>query len=286
MKLITSNEQLLTLIPNTVTAVKREAALFDKMTPFLSATEEWLSDNFTSADVLSVISNLEASHTTRMLATQIVAYDAFYRAIPHLDVILTPNGFGIVSNSNVAPASKERVDRLMASLIERRDRLLMQFIRLLVGIEGWTESEQGRFFSATMFPNLEVTLRFPRPVSGSRWEKYLALRDAVIPIEELFATQYLSKELLEVLRSEVLTGQYRSKTHRTVCCILQTVELRCLASSDPTASMHFEHGDLSDIVNTIRNKPEEFPEWHSSATAELYSPPVFENKKESKGYWF
>ena len=285
MKLITSNEQLLTLLPNTVTAVKGESALFDKMTPFLSATEEWLSDNFTSADVLSVIGNLEASHTTRMLAAQIVAYDAFHRAIPHLDVILTPNGFGIVSNSNVAPASKERVERLMASLLEHRDRLLMQITPLLTALNGWTESEQGRFFSATMFPNMEVTLRFPKP-SGSRWEKYLALRDAVIPVEEFFATQYLSRELLEVLRSEVLTGQFRSKTHRTVCRILQAVELRCLASSDPTASMHFEHGDLSDIVNTIRNSPEEFPEWHASATAELYNPAIFENKKESKGYWF
>ena len=285
MKLITSNEQLLSLLPNTVTTVKGEAELFDKMTPFLSATEKWLSDNFTSEEGLSVISDLEATHTTRTLAAQIVAYDAFYRAIPHLDVILTPNGFGIVSNSNVAPASKERVERLMASLLEHRDRLLMQITPLLTALNGWTESEQGRFFSATMFPNMEVTLRFPKP-SGSRWEKYLALRDAVIPVEEFFATQYLSRELLEVLRSEVLTGQFRSKTHRTVCRILQAVELRCLASSDPTASMHFEHGDLSDIVNTIRNSPEEFPEWHASATAELYNPAIFENKKESKGYWF
>lgn len=285
MKLITSNEQLLSLLPNTVATVKGETELFDKMTPFLSVTEKWLSDNFTSEEGLSVISDLEATHTTRTLAAQIVAYDAFYRAIPHLDVILTPNGFGIVSNSNVAPASKERVDRLMASLLEHRDRLLMQFMRLLVGIEGWTESEQGRFFSATMFPNMEVTLRFPKP-SGSRWEKYLALRDAVIPVEEFFATQYLSKELLEVLRSEVLTGQFRSKIHRTVCRILQAVELRCLSSSDPTASMHFEHVDLSDIVNTIRNSPDDFPEWHASATAELYNPAIFENKKDYQGYWF
>ena len=47
-----------------------------------------------------------------------------------------------------------------------------------------------------------------------------------------------------------------------------------------------EHDALFDIVNTIRDNPEEFPEWHSSATAELYAPAVFENKKESLGYWF
>ena len=33
-------------------------------------------------------------------------------------------------------------------------------------------------------------------------------------------------------------------------------------------------------------KPEEFPEWHNSDTAKLFSPPIFENKKSNKGYWF
>ena len=90
------------------------------MTPFLSATEKWLEDNFTSEEVMSAIADLEASHTTRILVCQIAACDAFLRAIPHLDVILTPSGFGIVSNSNIAPASRERVERLMASLLEHR----------------------------------------------------------------------------------------------------------------------------------------------------------------------
>jgi hypothetical protein len=285
MMLISSNEQLLTLIPNTLTTAKGEVPLYDKMVPFLSATEEWLADNITSEAVLTAIGDLEVSHPTRILTCQIIAYDAFYRAIPQLDVILTPNGFGIVSNSNIAPASKERIERLMASLLEHRDRLLMQMMTILPAISGWTESEQGRFFSVTMFPNLEVTLRFPKSTE-SRWEKFLALREAAIPVEEFFAKQYLSKELLEVLRSEVLTRQFRSETHRTICRMLQAIEMRCLSYNDPSASMHFQHGDLSNIVNTIRNNPEEFPEWHSSPTAELYNPAIFENKKESKGYWF
>lgn len=89
-----------------------------------------------------------------------------------------------------------------------------------------------------------------------------------------------------MFRSEVLTGQYRSTRHQSVCRILQAVEVRCLSNSDPTASMHFEHDALFDIVNSIRDNLEEFPQWHSSATAELYAPAVFENKKESLGYWF
>ena len=43
---------------------------------------------------------------------------------------------------------------------------------------------------------------------------------------------------------------------------------------------------LLDIVNTLRSHPEEFPQWHTSPTAALFTPPIFENKKENKGYWF
>ena len=57
----------------------------------------------------------------KVTMARIVAFDAFRNAIPHLDLILTPNGFGIVNNSSIAPASKERVERLIASLLSNRD---------------------------------------------------------------------------------------------------------------------------------------------------------------------
>ena len=41
-----------------------------------------------------------------------------------------------------------------------------------------------------------------------------------------------------------------------------------------------------DIVNYIRQRHEAYPEWHNSATAQLFSPPVFKNKKNAAGYFF
>lgn len=62
----------------------------------------------------------------------------------------------------------------MSSLLFNRDRILMQLMHLIPSLPGWTESEQGRFFSATMFPNMDITLHFNLDTE-SRWEKYLAL---------------------------------------------------------------------------------------------------------------
>ena len=44
--------------------------------------------------------------------------------------------------------------------------------------------------------------------------------------------------------------------------------------------------DIIDVVNHIRCNPDLFPEWHASETAKLFSPPIFKNKKEAKGYFF
>jgi hypothetical protein len=40
------------------------------------------------------------------------------------------------------------------------------------------------------------------------------------------------------------------------------------------------------LVNYIRSNIDIFPEWAASKTAELYSPPVFKNDKNSTGYFF
>ena len=136
-----------------------------------------------------------------------------------------------------------------------------------------------------MFPNIDVTSRLTRQ-PGGRWEHYLTVRKQLIPMEEFFAVQYISKELLQVFRDESQSGNYRTSQHKYLCNLLRAVEVRCLKTTDPTSAMYFEHTTLVDIVNTIRNNPEDFAEWHSSKTAELYSPEIFVNKKTDKGYWF
>ena len=246
---------------------------------------KWLIDNFCPKEIFDDIAERPDNNITKVTMARIVAFDAFRNAVPHLDLILTPNGFGIVNNSNIAPASKERVERLIASLLSNRDDEIEHLIALLVQEDGWAQSDQGRFFASTMFPNIDVTSRLTRQ-PGGRWEQYLTVREQLIPMEEFFAVQYISKELLSVFRDESQSGNYRTSQHKYLCNLLRAVEVRCLKTTDPTSAMYFEHTTLVDIVNTIRNNPEDFAEWHASETAKLYEPKIFENKKCDKGYWF
>ena len=47
---------------------------------------------------------------------------AAWDALPHLDLTLTENGFAVVSNQHVAPASAERVERLREHLRQQKSR--------------------------------------------------------------------------------------------------------------------------------------------------------------------
>ena len=94
MLLITNNEQLTALLPNIAVTVQGETPpLIDKLAPFLNASENWVNDTFLSSAIFAEIATRQDTGTLRAITTQVVVYEAFRRALPHLDVVLTPNGF-------------------------------------------------------------------------------------------------------------------------------------------------------------------------------------------------
>lgn len=62
---------------------------------------------------------------------QTVCLSAFLGVLRQLDLVLTPTGFGVVSNDNLTPASKMRVDALEAQLRTRYDKALALTLHLL-----------------------------------------------------------------------------------------------------------------------------------------------------------
>ena len=159
MTLIQNENELRRYIPNAFTTVKGETPLLQKLTPYLESAELWLKQYFTGGVMFEAVQSL---------ATHIVVNKAMRQAVPSLDLVLTPNGFGIVSNSNIAPASKERVERLIASLESERDNYIEQLLPLLVQSEEWRGTEQYCFFTSTLFPN--ITLATLCGYHTNRWK--------------------------------------------------------------------------------------------------------------------
>lgn len=285
MLIIKSNELLLQYIPNTIATVKGEVSLFDKMTPFLELSEKWFADNILSKPVLEDIAGSEMGVIHNLLC-QAIVYDAFHNAVPSLDLVLTPNGFGIVSNSNIAPASKERVERLMENLINMRDKAIESILIELRDNEQWLATEQAEWFRSTLFPSLSLMRILV--VTEHRYDAYIATREQLMSIEAHIAAVFIGDELMTELRKEAQSGIF-APMHEGIIKMIQTVEVRLLkdsANDNNFTSSCVPSYELRNIVNIIRNHPDEFTLWHNSAIAQLFSPPIYENKKNDKGFWF
>ncbi len=269
MKLINNETELRRYIPNAFTTVKGETPLLQKLTPYLESAELWLEQYFTGGVMFEAVQSL---------ATHIVVNEAMRQAVPSLDLVLTPNGFGIVSNSNIAPASKERVERLIASLESERDNYIEQLLPLLVQSEEWRDTEQYRFFASTLFPN--ITLATLCGYHTNRWKHYLGLKHRASFIEQQLSEEYISTAQMNALRNINFLAT-ATPVQSIIIYALRNIVVDRLTGSHKDYST-----TLLDIVNTLRSHPEEFPEWHASPTATLFTPPTFENKKENKGYWF
>jgi hypothetical protein len=275
MQLISSDEQVRQNIPNVLVTVQGEPSLLEKLTPFIEQAEGWLAENFTSAELLQAIAAEEGT-PLKSLCTRIVITEAFRTAVPSLDVILTPNGFGIVSNQNVAPASRDRVARLIASLETSRDNSIEQLIGYLFRIEEWWQSAARQWFTATLFPNIDLANLCG--YNDHRWSNYLGLRSKCIDIEQRIAEEFISPEQLAVLREEVFSMSWDFSL--TASCHTQIIErLRSvIVSALQGNTLNIQ--SLRDIVDFMRKHDEQFPEFRSSRTYKLFEPPIFENKKE------
>ncbi|UKK63296.1 hypothetical protein L6468_05925 [Prevotella communis] len=281
MKLITTDDQLRLLIPNVLATVEGEPTLIEKLYPYLETAEQWAIDTFVPEAIFDEIATADSfgpNERFRYPLEKLVACHAYMTAIPSLDLVLTPNGFGIVSNQNVVPASRERVDALITSLESQRDAAIEALILRLSARPEWRQSQQGKYFSSTMFPFLSLCHRLA--IREHLWENYQKLHDRLIKIESVLADTYFSHEQITVFRNHVITQLRTAKPlEEQVIRTLQSLEMMLLSD------MQVHPQSFYDLVNIIREHEEIFPAWHSSPVAALYTPKVFENKKKSGGYW-
>ena len=257
--LITSDTDLRQYIPNTLVTVSGEQTLFDKLQVELQLSAAWLARTF---------GVVESTPT----ACKVLATDAFLRAVPSLDLVLTPNGFGVVSNNTIAPASKDRVDRLLTSLENSRDFAIDQLLHELLANPDWRTTPQGRFFLATLF---QTPLALPADLRGNKgWEVFLQTHAQVVLIEQELADKFISREVYARLRSDIDNPDFA-----VLIQPLQAIECQLLTGKP------LPYKQLIALVDYIR-KSEQFPEWHTSQTAERYQPHAFENTKNSPAYWW
>lgn len=218
--IIANDTELRKYIPNVLATVEGEASLYDKMLPYLQVATDWLCRNVIAAEYPPF------QRVQENAVEKCIVAEAFRQAVPSLDVVLTPNGFGIVSTDRIAPASKERIERLQAQLELYRDELIINIImQLQQNYAEWTQqSPQGRRFFSTFFPTPELARLCG--YTEHLWDHYQHLLPKVLLIQQRLANEFFSPELIAALLEDVRSRKYRF-----------TLNTTCFAARSPTPSV-------------------------------------------------
>lgn len=278
MKIITTDEQLRAFVPNVFVSVAGEPTFFQKLEPFLLSAETWAEQRITGPAALDEMAQMQPERIELHLLSVIIVSEAFRQAVPSLDLVLTANGFGIVSNTNVVPASKERITRLVDSLESTRDDAISSVLPYLDKLDGWANTEQQKWFKATLFPMPSMIVKLG--YSTKLWQSYLSVLDQFSVVETEIAEQWLSPEYMQLLRSYGLNESAAPAPDRRILDGVRRAVLSAVKNSRLPVPL------LDSLVNYIIGHPEEYQVWHDSDTAKLFNPPVFVNKKESHGYFW
>lgn len=225
---------------------------------------------------------------------------AAYNALPTLDLVATPNGFGVVSNQNIAPASKERVAAFRESLrqykSDSKDQCLERYYQEAISqtTDQKTTDGQGGFeyvqispdailrsgviYSATVARENGITMPDGQPVYEEemrRLEYKLAAAD--MKIKKLISGKQFYYEMG--------AGRFGEKLD----LMLRRLAAMYVMQADRRAVKDYENEILDFMEEPYEGTPaaQRYQYYHASAQRELRQNPVrYENRKEDPTYFF
>lgn len=253
-------EEISALVPNCLRHVEGEKSLQERVFPFIEHAWLWATANICPACL--------ADHAP--LFPRLVACEAYLRALPSLNVVMTPNGLATVGTQTLVAASSQRTGALMDALGQERDRLLEAVCDSLVGCAPWADFWASRSWGGSLL----CLPSFTAP-AGRGWERFLETVARASALEMEMQRDWISPELHAALLREALFGTLQGPRLRLVSRLQEML-----------LDGHLNARALSAIVDDIRKAPSLFPEWQASATADLFTPPTFENDPQASGYFF
>lgn len=249
--------------------MKPDDSLAEQLRSFFDTARLQMAD-LCSRELLSKVENLvdldfpaeTKEERLCQAALRYVIARGFYEAVPHLDLVLTATGFGVVNNQNVAPASAERVERLRQQMLRQAMDYYEEALSVLREFEEWHSTPMcdaaRRLFWHSRFlrkfgetdPTLETLRRYyPKLLKGEAVLRRL-ISDAqflLLVQEEAHATEdAMTLTALDLCRNLVATldNPREAVLHRDILLDFLDNNIDHFAAyraSSAYAANHFKH---------------------------------------------
>lgn len=272
MVLDISEEMLRERFANCQVAVMGERSLYQKLLPVMVIRERRLNADFLPMAMFS-------KDELCPICVDVVAYGSLYDALPMLDVVLTPNGLATVGNNTLSPASAARSEAARKSVADLLFQSQCALLDALRRSQDWLDSRYAAMFGRSLFVDLLELCRLNPDRSSDSYDLSMVMQVKTAVEEDRIAEKYISPELMSHLRRANLAHSGSCEEYHVISRVRDAVRLT--VQSDARSGQF-----LIDVVNYIRERPENFPLWHSSRTALQFQDYTFKNSRNSGGFYF
>ena len=211
---------------------------------------------------------------------QLVCLSAFLSVLRQLDLVLTPTGFGVVSNDNLAPASKQRVDALEGQLRTQYWKTLAMTLNGLRS-ENWGATDQARHFIDHVYDEYTFFFETHRNATYTDWDNY---KTTIEEAEEMLRTKMGDRQMDDILDAFRRSDPNRLELYREViACIIRFTDMWAVKGAATLKQPVYRR--LMRILDSEDNQ-EYFKLYRESASYKANHHDTFKNTKDSAGYVF
>ena len=205
--------------------------------------------------------------------------NAAAEAVPSLDLILTDSGFAVVSNQNLAPASRERVAALLNSLrrqaSDARDLLILDLCKT-----NWVSSQQCTLLRSTLLWCPMLARRYGIAINENDPQNDFLLHLPTIEQASEMATNIIGQPLMDFLITH--QDEYSEKP----AYVLVRESTRKYMSAVVQQNRRAAEAQRQYILKKIELLADELPEYKESSTYRAAHAKGYENKPEDPTFFF
>lgn len=255
-------------------AVMPDDSVYDRLSEYFTIGEAYVQRIIGDA----VKASLATEPELETACGRVTALWAYYTAIPHLDLVLTENGFGVVSNQNVSPASSLRVNTLRQQVKQSLEDAIDNLLSDLRGNPDWVDTPFAIDTFRSIVWNANRQLMYFALPDGHRSDME-ALRPKIAAAEERLKhciSPEFHKELCDAMRLDTVTPMQRTTIHYA----LQTL------AADVTDDKRMARAHVGKLVEWLDSNIKSFPTYANSTAYAANTFEPYRNEKEDTCYFF
>lgn len=277
MPLITSITDFVKSIPTAT------GSSWSDLEPFANSADATIKALLVGSDLYDYIEALEDGDELKTMLCNLICFQLYKNAIPFVDLIQTNNGFAVISNSNQAPASKERVERLIAwcekGIDETTDLMIIKLMDDEDALAEWVKFKKFNNLTNCFFYTGIDFAGYAKTNNGSRSE-FLQAKSKLLTAQKNELPEVLSLSYV----NELITKQRTNELDENDAYVVEVCKLALAKFYEDNEDEAEEL--LENLIVMIERDLDSYDTYKSSPEYALKITPKYKNKATDTTFFF